>query len=245
MTTTAPSDPPALTRDQMIEVDRITVEELGIEPLQLMENAGRHLAQLARDRFLAGGARGKSVTVLVGSGGNGGGALVAARRLHGWGARVEIVLVKPEDAFRALPGKQLAIARATGLSPVEAGAGGVQSDGPDVILDGMAGYGFSGSRPRGAVADAMRWARAQPVPILSLDTPSGLDATTGKPSSPVIYATATLALALPKKGVLILGAEEFVGELYLADIGVPWMVYRRLGIDVGSLFSTGDLLRVR
>jgi NAD(P)H-hydrate epimerase len=239
------SDLPTLTRDQAIEVDRIMVDELGIELVQTMENAGRHFAQLARDRFLGGDAGGKRVTVLAGSGGNGGGAIVAARRLYGWGASVELVLVKPEDAFADVPARQLTIARAVGLSPTEAGAGGIQSDGPDVILDGIAGHGFAGNRPRGAVADAMRWARAQPTPILSLDVPAGMDATTGELASPAMKATATLALALPKKGALVFGAEEFVGELYLADIGVPELIYRKLGIEVGPLFSDSDLLRLR
>jgi NAD(P)H-hydrate epimerase len=239
------SDFPTLTRDQAIEVDRMMVDELGIERVQTMENAGRHVAQLARDRFLAGDAGGKRVTVLAGSGGNGSGAIVAARRLHGWGALVELVLVKPGDAFAGVPARQLTIARAVGLSPIEAGAGGIRSDGPDVILDGMAGHGFTGNRPRGAVADAMRWARAQPTPILSLDVPSGMDATSGERASLVMKATATLALALPKKGALVFGAEEFVGELYLADIGVPELVYRKLGIDVGPIFSGSDLVRLR
>jgi NAD(P)H-hydrate epimerase len=63
---------PYLTTDQMREVDRLMVEEYGIVLLQMMENAGRGLARLARDRFLGGDARGRRVAVLVGSGGNGG-----------------------------------------------------------------------------------------------------------------------------------------------------------------------------
>ena len=59
----------------------------------MMENAGRHLAHLTRDRFLGGDARDKAVTILAGTGGNGGGALVAARRLSDWGAHVEIALI--------------------------------------------------------------------------------------------------------------------------------------------------------
>ena len=64
--------PPALSVEQMIEVDRIMVDELRIDLVQMMENAGRALARVARDRFLAGDARGKSVAILAGSGGNGG-----------------------------------------------------------------------------------------------------------------------------------------------------------------------------
>lgn len=70
---------PYLTTEQMREVDRLMVEELGIELIQMMENAGRSLAEVARKRFLAGDAAGARVEVLVGPGGNGGGALVCAR----------------------------------------------------------------------------------------------------------------------------------------------------------------------
>jgi len=76
-----------VTRDQMVEVDRAMIEDFGIELLQMMENAGRHLVQLTRDRFLAGDARGKEVAVLAGIVGNGGGFSVGyrdrARRDHG------------------------------------------------------------------------------------------------------------------------------------------------------------------
>ena len=73
---------PWLDTEQMIEVDRAMMEDYRIDLVRMMENAGRCLAILARDRFLDGSPVGKRVTVPAGSGGNGGGALVAARRLH-------------------------------------------------------------------------------------------------------------------------------------------------------------------
>jgi len=78
---------PAISVDQMREVDRLMVDEFGVTLLQMMENAGRSLAVLARDRFLGNYAGGKRVTVLAGSGGNGGGGMVCARRLANWGGR--------------------------------------------------------------------------------------------------------------------------------------------------------------
>jgi NAD(P)H-hydrate epimerase len=66
----------------MVEVDRAMIEDYHIELIQMMENAGRNLAHLARTRFLSGNPRGREIVALVGNGGNGGGALVAARRLH-------------------------------------------------------------------------------------------------------------------------------------------------------------------
>jgi len=65
------------------------MDDYRISLFQMMENAGRCLAMLTRERFLQGDAKGKAITVLAGNGGNGGGALVAARRLHNWGAHVK------------------------------------------------------------------------------------------------------------------------------------------------------------
>lgn len=70
------------------------VEDYGIALVQMMENAGRNLAHLAREVFLGGDPRGKHVLVSAGSGGNGGGALVGARRLLGYGALVEVATTR-------------------------------------------------------------------------------------------------------------------------------------------------------
>ncbi len=72
-----PEDIPYLTTEQMIEVDRAMIKDFKIELIQMMENAGRNLASLARERFLDGDPSGKRVVVLVGTGGNGGGALTS------------------------------------------------------------------------------------------------------------------------------------------------------------------------
>lgn len=82
---------PVVTREQMREVDRLMIEEFGIQLLQMMENAGLNLAELAR-LHLDGKPAGRRVVVLAGQGNNGGGGLTAARRLSAWGANVEVVL---------------------------------------------------------------------------------------------------------------------------------------------------------
>src|SRR5215467_10182978 len=82
---------PWLSVAQMREVDRIMVEELGISLVRMMENAGRSLAQVARE-LLGGDTAGRSILVLAGPGGNGGGGLVAARHLSAAGANVAVAL---------------------------------------------------------------------------------------------------------------------------------------------------------
>lgn len=218
------------------------VEDFGVDPLQILESASRHFAQLARDRLLAGDARGKSVAVLAGSGGKGAVALAAARRLASWGASVSIFLLR-ERPLRTEVALRLLETLDRMKVPVRGPSEPFAAEGPDAILEGTVGSGLRG-RPREDLADAIRWATAQRIPILSLELPAGMDAGSGSVSSPAIKATATLALALPHMGVVTHGAEEHRGELYLGDLGVPEIALRRLGLKVGPIFSETDLLRL-
>jgi NAD(P)H-hydrate epimerase len=239
---------PHLSTLQMLEVDRLMVEEYGIELIQMMENAGRNLAHMARVRFLDGDPRGKTVVILAGTGGNGGGALVCGRRLSNWGAEVHVALTKPDDRFTEVPGHQLGILRRMGLQVVQAGKiDGLTEDGaPDLIVDGIIGYSLSGA-PEGGAANLIHWANGCGVPILALDAPSGLDVTTGTAFDPAIRATATLTLALPKLGLRAVDVEENVGELYLADISVPPSLYAEASLDlrVDHLFAESDIVRLQ
>jgi len=230
---------PTLTTAQMIEVDRAMIEDYHIELIQMMENAGRNFAELAR-RQMGGAVKGHSVAVLCGGGGNGGGGLVAARRLHNWGANVIVALTKPADDYRGVPAHQLDILQRMGIPRVESAA---LLPPPSLILDAIIGYSLSGF-PRGAAADLINWANMQTAPILSLDTPSGLDTTTGTPYEPSIRATATMTLALPKQGLLNPKSASYVGELYLADISVPPELYAQMGIAVPLLFAESDIIRI-
>jgi NAD(P)H-hydrate epimerase len=235
---------PSLTTEQMIEVDRAMMQDLRIELIQMMENAGRTLAHLARVRFFDGNPRGKKVVVLAGTGGNGGGALVCARRLHTWGAHVQIILTHPPANFTPVPAHQLDIVQRMNIRVTEAGASAkVQS--PELIVDGLIGYRLQGA-PHGTVADLIRWANAQAAPILALDVPSGVDGTSGAVFDPAIRATATMTLALPKAGLFAPAAQVQVGELYLADIGVPPSLYAEpaLLLHVGALFAEREILRL-
>lgn len=235
---------PSLTTAQMIEVDRAMMEDYGIELIQMMENAGRCLADLTRRRFLDGDPRGRTVVVLAGRGGNGGGALVAARRMHNWGADVQVFLTSESEGFEGVPGHQLNILERMEVTIRGSGALKGQSE-VAVILDGMIGYSLRGA-PRGAAAEAIEWANRQSAPVLSLDVPSGLDATEGAGLEPVVRADATLTLALPKEGLYSRSVVEYVGELYLADISVPPALYEseRIGASPGPLFWENDILRL-
>ncbi len=187
----------------------------------------------------------KRVVVLAGSGGNGGGALVCARRLHNYGAKVHVLIAKPAADFTPVPKQQLDILDRMGVSVAQAETITL-SVSPDLIVDGIIGYSLKGA-PRGDAAVLIRWANVAGAPILSLDAPSGVDTTTGTVFDPAIRADATMTLALPKEGLRAPGVEDQVGELYLADISVPPQLYAEaaLGFAVGHLFAESDVVRLR
>ena len=245
------TDIPYLTTDQMREVDRAMIEDYHIELIQMMENAGRNLAHLARTRFLEGDVRGRTVVVLAGSGGNGGGGLGCARRLHNWGAEVRVITTSPDDQYKGVPALQLDILRRMGV-PVATTDENTTIDGQvpgnasvDLIVDAVIGYSLSGA-PHGTAAQMISWANAQGAPILSLDAPSGIDSTSGQVYSPVIRAAATLTLALPKEGLRAPHTAEYAGELYLADISVPPALYAGPGLElpVGPIFARDEIIRL-
>ena len=233
------SNLPTLTKDQMVEVDRLMIEEWHISLVQMMENAGRSLAELAR-RTLGGTLTGKQVIVLSGTGNNGGGGMVAARHLHNWGASVECTLIGSETHLKNVPAQQWKIIQKMGLAAAQPALADA-----DLIIDALIGYGLTGA-PRPPAATWIRAANASQTPILALDTPSGLDATRGVPAEPCMRAAATLTLALPKAGLLTPEAQPYVGALYLADIGVPPELYAApsLGLTLASPFERDTIVKL-
>ncbi len=235
---------PAIDVSQMMEVDRLMTEFYGISLPQMMENAGRCLAILARDRFLDGTPWGKQVVILAGRGHNGGGALVAARRLVNWGATVQVFLSHPPEALNEATAQQYRTLSAMGATLL---SGDQLPDAfiGELIIDGLIGYRLSGA-PHGLPKSMIEWANRQPAPTLALDTPSGVELSEGQVFNPAIKARATLTLALPKKGLHQEKVQPFRGELYLGDISVPRPLYAhaQLDIKVPSLFTESDVLRL-
>jgi NAD(P)H-hydrate epimerase len=230
---------PHVTAEQMGEVDRLMVETYGIQLIQMMENAGQNLARLARR--MVGDVTGRRIAVFCGAGNNGGGGMVAARHLHNWGAQVALKLAADPESLGAVAGRQLAILQALTIESQAA----PEPHKADLILDALIGYSLAGD-PREPVVGWIERINAAGRPVLALDLPSGLDATTGEARRPCVRATATMTLALPKTGLLAAGAKPYVGDLYLADIGVPPELYAlpSIGLAVGALFAAKPIIRV-
>lgn len=243
------SDVPSVSAIEMREIQRVAQEDYGIDILQIMENAGRAIAMLAL-QMLGGRGRGQRVVVLAGGGNKGGAGLAAVRHLVNYGIDAEGLFAEVEaETTSFLARRQLQILRQAGImSPPdeELSEYGLEEQliQCELVVDALAGYGLEGP-PKGMAAAVTDLAMMVKRPILAVDVPTGLNATTGELSTPAIRAITTLILDLPKKGTLVPAAKSAVGELYLADLGIPRVVHERLGIRPGSLFSEGPILRLR
>ena len=237
---------PKVTSKQMREVDDLMMK-YQISLLQMMENAGRNLATLARSNFLKGDVLNKKVFVLAGSGGNGGGGLVAARFLFNWGAYVNVFMTKPIEELTGATKHQALILENMGVPLHSASSLADISSAIDVnlILDAIIGYSLNGE-PHGAAATLIEFINKTGVPILSLDVPSGLDATTGETYGPhTVKSTATLTLGLPKKGLYSGNGKVYRGQLYLADISIPYEVYKEMNLEPSNgIFHKGSIIKL-
>lgn len=219
---------PAVTTTQMIEIDRIAMEETGPNLFQMMENAGRNLAELSIKTL--GKSWDKSeILVLAGTGGNGGGGICAARHLANKGAKVK-VCVTDVDNLKEVPAYQLHILKLTSAKIIYLKA--LQSENPDLIIDAIIGYSLSG-KPKGVSAEMINWASEKLGVRISLDVPSGVNAATGEVMGSFINPDITMTLALPKTGLIT----EVTGDLYLADIGIPAKVYEKLKLNYQPPFE--------
>ena len=222
-------DVTAVTAEEMQAVDRVAVEEVGLALLQMMENAGRALARHVRD--VRGDAQ--DVVVVAGNGGNGGGGLACVRHLVNRGISVQVVTDRPPGELTGAAAHQYEILEEM-AAPVSTDLEYLSESEGVVVVDALIGYGLSGElrAPASDYVDAMNRHTGS---VVSLDVPSGLDATTGETPGASVTPDRTLTLALPKTGL-----DAVDGQLYLADIGIPATVYGRLDIEYGNPFDDHD-----
>ena len=239
---------PTVTAAQMAEVDGLAVDEFGIDLLQMMEQAGSHLAEVVRCE-LGGDLRGRRIIVAVGPGNNGGGGLAAARHLANRGASVRVILARPVNRLSDAGRHQLAtliqmsVDCCVAIYDVPDDELDREFASADAVIDAILGYRGLGPPHDGVLWLVDRVARAT-VPVISLDLPSGVDADTGETPGSAVTASATLTLALPKPGLFGAAGRERAGRVYLGDIGLPSALYVRLGLDVETPFAEGRIVRL-
>ncbi len=221
---------------------RSWLDQHGVGPLARAEQVGRALAHAVR-RLHGDGLDGVPVTVLAGPSSNGAGGLAAARLLLSAGAEVQVLLAGP-----ARHPAQLGLLQACGVQVAgfaEAHTAAEQPGAPGAILvDALLGIGATPpltDLPRAAV----RWLRRHDVPVVAAELPSGLDPASGL-RGPCVTADVTVAFGLPLVGLQAPVTHAYVGDLYLADIGVPARAWQDLGVACDGLppFAHGPLVRL-
>jgi hydroxyethylthiazole kinase-like uncharacterized protein yjeF len=206
-------------------VDRLASERFQVPVSWLMEAAGWQVARHCRTRTL----------VVCGKGNNGGDGLAAARHLHRWGRLAGVACLQP-DGLSGLPAEQAAALRAAGVEIHDR----PDFSGAQLVLDALLGTGLS-RPPEAPVADWIGAVNDSGLRVVSVDVPSGLDADSGRAAGACVNAALTVTLGLPKAGLLSGDGPARAGEVWVADIGVPFEAYAELGIRVPPhLFAMHD-----
>ncbi|MBI5596508.1 MAG: NAD(P)H-hydrate epimerase [Elusimicrobia bacterium] len=224
---------PVVTAERMAAIDREAITSFGIPAAVLMENAGRVVAvESAALLASSGGVLADSlITVCCGRGNNGGDGLVAARYLKEMGAEVMVFLAPPKRDGRYSPEVQQNLSRAVaaGVSIHQVSEELIELEvrtlSSALLVDALLGTGATG-KPAGPVHRMIQCMVRSKKPVVAVDIPSGLHPDTGHHSGVVVEAALTLALGLPKRGLLAAAARRYVGRLKVVDIGFPKEVLR-------------------
>jgi hydroxyethylthiazole kinase-like uncharacterized protein yjeF len=224
------------------EVGRLDAEAVacGVSTLQLMEVAGWQVARCAWQRL--GGVA--PVSVIAGYGNNGGDGLVAARHLATWGCGVQVLVLATQSRVTGIVAGHVLSARSCGVDVViDADPGAVRRvvARAELILDAILGTGLR-SAPREPQAGSIRAINDSDIAVLSVDVPSGLDATTGVAFDPTVRAALTCTLTGMKQGLRQGDGPPQAGEIWVADIGMPAVAWSRAGLLQPAGVTGGELV---
>ena len=204
---------------EMAALDRAAIEN-GIPSLDLMERAGRAVAEQARD--LLGICAGRKVSIVAAKGNNGGDGLVAARYLSSWGAAVKVFMLGGEEDLSAdtAANHRRLLEEGGEVLPGGASIPGDALYGSDLVIDAIFGTGFRGTAS-GDHSMAIEAVNASGAPVLAVDIPSGVEAASGTTAGPAVRAARTVTFAWPKVGLYLYPGAECAGEVVVVDIGIP------------------------
>ena len=219
------TNPIRLTRAQVREIDRRSIEEFQIPGIVLMENAARVVSETAM-RYLA--ADSPSVLILCGGGNNGGDGLAVARHLHNRGVDVSIGLTIGPEKFQGDALINWNIVRAVGIKTSSATAETISRCGSNLIIDAIFGTGLV-KAPRPPFGELVNAIRNLGRPVLAIDLPSGMDCDSGEALGDCIAATVTVTFVAEKAGFALASAKALTGEVIVGDIGCPLELIYRIG----------------
>lgn len=212
----------AVTVKQIQNLDRIAIEQYGVPSLALMENAGRSVAAEVIKRI--GRVRKPIVCVVCGLGNNAGDGFVIARHLINAGIRTKIFLIGKGSRLKKDAEVNYRILKKLKYPIIEVGARRAvplrDIARADVVVDAIFGVGLNREvrEPFRSVIEAINGNAGK---VVAVDTPSGIDATTGKIYGVCVKADATVTFSFMKKGFLKGQGPKHVGKVVVVDIGIP------------------------
>jgi len=212
---------PILTSDEMRTVDTNYIKNIGIPSTVLMERAGIGIALFVNNLIETEGLDG-DITVIAGRGNNAGDAFVTARYLHEAGFTVNIIMTSDEkDLSKDAHVNFNLIKSRANINIVKSNDNWKRMlKNSTIVIDGLLGTGAKAGL-KGIMAEIADFLEDSPIYVVSIDLPSGLDATTGEISGRCIRADATITLGFPKLGLFAPSACDFIGNIYLHPLGYP------------------------
>lgn len=214
------------TSQEMREIDRIAEIEYGIDPILLMENAGRAASQIILEHYPDAGDT-SEILVFAGKGNNAGDAFCLARRLGGLGRKVRVFYIEPstkyppsvQKNFDILKKLGMKLSRLEGIENLESFI--AQAPGPFTVVDGLLGTGLKGNLEGlyFEVVEAIN--KMQPREVIALDIPTGVSGDTGNIHGTAIQADLTVSFGFPKLGHFLPPGAARRGKLVNVDISLP------------------------
>lgn len=228
-----------LTNEQMFAVEN-KAKENGIEFIRLMENAGSACAKIIRDSIFASSILPQNITILCGSGKNGGDGFVIARKLCEAGLNVNVILTSgtPKDPASIEMFNRL---QPLSIKIIKFDLGKSRSEktisNSEIIVDSIFGTGFKGL-PNDEISSLFYIVNSCKAKVFSIDLPSGIDCNTGNIPGEKIEADITIAISSLKPAHVLLPGSYFCGRLIVADIGISDLCYNE--IDNGVFYTLND-----
>jgi hydroxyethylthiazole kinase-like uncharacterized protein yjeF len=228
---------PLYTAVEMRTIDRLTVDEVGLPAAVLMERAGMGAAGEILQWF----PDHRRIAVVCGSGNNGGDGFVVARHLAATGRQVDVLLVEAESKLRREPAQFLEVLKRLGIPSerVNITAWSSRLAQYDLVVDALLGTGASGA-PRPNIEPVITAINTCMLPVVALDVPSGVDASTGAVHGVAVQADLTLTFHGPKVGLAVAPGRFHAGRVKALDIGIPAQVDG----EVGQGLATDSILRI-
>jgi NAD(P)H-hydrate epimerase len=214
-----------VSAEEMRWCDETTINTYGVPGLLLMENAGRGIVEIIKQKYST--LEYKKVLVICGKGNNGGDGFVIARLLSNSCEKISVLLMASPSELKGDAKKNfITLQKFTKKSPHQFTLHRYSKKllssfpQPDIIVDAMFGTGFAGS-VRKPFAEVIDWMNKQGVQIVAVDIPSGVNGTTGVVENYAVRANITVTFGSIKSGLLCNQGRELVGSVFIADIGIP------------------------